>query len=261
MVAPRSSPPPIQPLATLALGAALLAGAAPASAQTTYRLGLRGGLNRALTTLDAASNFSGTYPFSGSADKSALHAWQAGLVLEASSGKWAFQPALLFTQKGEKFHTSLYSSGVAGYSIQETSSTNRYNWLEIPLNVVYTLGGDHGLQLFAGPYVALAVGGNQRGTAAGAAYYGPVYDPLPSPAVDFDDKVAYGSNSNNRRLDAGVNFGVGYRQGPLQVQLGYGLGLRNLHQYSENADFTHEFGGDAAYNRVAQLTGTYFFSL
>jgi len=48
----------------------------------------------------------------------------------------------------------------------------------------------------------------------------------------------------------------------VQVQLGYGLGLRNLHQPADNGRvaFVHDFGADAAYNRVAQLTGTYFFN-
>jgi hypothetical protein len=249
-------------LLTPALAAALLLSTA-ASAQTTFRLGLRGGANRALTTVAATGSASGTYPFSYSTDKGALYAWQAGVVLEASQGNFAFQPALLFTQKGEQTNITLYASGVAGYSASQTTSTNRYNWLEIPLNVVYTLHGDHGLQVFAGPYVALGVGGRQRGSTNAVSYYGPVYDPLPGIERPINENISYGDGTNNHRLDVGVNFGVGYRQGPVQVQLGYGLGLRNLHQPAETSrvDFVHEFGADAAYNRVAQLTGTYFFSL
>ena len=231
---------------------------APAPAQTTFRLGLRGGANRALTTPEAA-NASG-FGFTSSADKSPIYAWQAGVVLEVNHGKFAFQPAIAFSQKGEKINTTETYGDFGVYTTKKTSS-NRYNWLELPLNVVYTMHGDHGLQLFAGPYVALAVGGRQRGTTFQAnpfAKFAP---------QEFDDKAAFGSSTNNRRLDAGINFGVGYRQGPLQVQLGYGLGLRNLHQdngvgidpgFSINY---HNFNADAAYNRVAQLTGTYFFSL
>jgi hypothetical protein len=252
-------------LPTPALAAALLLGlsAAPAAAQTTFRLGLRGGANRALTTVAASGNSSGNYPFSYSTDKAALYAWQAGVVLEAASGKFAFQPALVFTQKGEKTSIALSASGVTGYTATQTTSTNLYNWLELPLNVVYTLHGDHGLQVFAGPYLALAVGGRQRGTTTATSYYGSAVDPLPGRAVDFDNATTYGAGTNNRRLDAGVNFGVGYRQGPIQVQLGYGLGLRNLHQPADTrrVDFGHELAADAAYNRGAQLTGTYFFGL
>ncbi|MFD1469614.1 outer membrane beta-barrel protein [Hymenobacter caeli] len=242
-------------ITTSLLAVALLAGATAASAQTTFRLGLRGGANRALTTVDGASNFINGINLFYSADKLPVYAWQAGAVLEMSFGKLALQPALVFSQKGEKLHT-YYSSGDYALYYTETTSTNRYNWLELPLNVVYTLHGDHGLQAFAGPYVALAVGGNQQGT---------VYRTISvrTAPQDFDTQVSYGPNTNNRRLDAGVNFGVGYRQGPLQVQLGYALGLRNLHQDGGTFyyDYGHNFNADAAYNRVAQLTGTYFFSL
>ena len=58
-----------------------------------------------------------------------------------------------------------------------------------------------------------------------------------------------------RRFDAGLTAGVGYRVGPLQMQLGYGLGLIN--QQPEKAP---AFRDDlpAYYQRVAQLTATYF---
>ncbi len=251
-------------LLALALAAALLLSAAGAAAQTTYCLGLRGGANRALTTVAAAGNSSGTYPFSYSTAKATLYAWQAGVVLEASRGNFSLQPGLIFTQKGEQTTNAFYASGFTGSNESQTNTTTRYNWLEIPLNVVYTLHGDHGLQVFAGPYVALGLGGRQRGSSTLATYYGPATDPVPGLERPIDDeRVSYGNGTNNRRLDVGVNFGVGYRQGPVQVQLGYGLGLRNLHQPAQTstAGFAHEFGADAARNRVAQFTGTYFFSL
>jgi hypothetical protein len=242
----------------LLLAGSLLLGAATASAQTTFLIGVRGGANRALTTLDGARINSGFYSATG--DKSPIYAWQAGVALEIAFGKFALQPAILFSQKGEKFSTfETYGDPGFGVNTIERTSVNRYNWMELPLNFVYTLHGDHGLQVFAGPYVALAVGGRQRGTTH--PYYGPAVDGIP---FDFDNQVSYGPDTNNRRIDAGVNFGVGYRQGPVQVQLGYGLGLLNLHQPSTNillGAFYHDFNVDAAYNRVAQLTGTYFFSL
>jgi hypothetical protein len=246
---------------TTPLLAALLLSGAAASAQTTFRLGLRGGANRASTTVDPAGNSSGNYPFSSSIDKSAIYAWQAGVVLEANFGKLAFQPALLFSQKGEALHTTLFLSGFTGYNSDEVRSTNRYNWLEVPLNVVYTLHGDHGLQVFAGPYVAVAVGGRQRGSTA-SAYYGPPTYQVPSSATsrDFDERVAYGPDANNRRVDAGLNFGLGYRQGPVQAQFGYALGLLNLHK-TTGRDYFPELAATAAYNRGVQLTGTYFFAL
>ena len=177
-----------------------------------------------MTTPEAA-NASG-FGFTSSADKSPIYAWQAGVVLEVNYGKIAFQPAIAFSQKGEKINTT-ETYGDFGVYTTEKTSFNRYNWPELPLNVVYTLHGDHGLQLFAGPpYVALAVGGRQRGTSVTYSVYGvPQRKPTP---VAFENNMTYGPGTENWRLDAGLNFGVGYRQGPLQVQLGYGLGLRNL---------------------------------
>jgi hypothetical protein len=244
------------------LAASLLLSAAPASAQTTFHLGVRGGLNRALTTLaDASNSASPTTQFS--ADKSAIFAWQAGLVLEARFGKLALQPAVLFSQKGEKLTTSTSTPGVVWTNTVTTTSANRYNWLEIPVNLVYTSHTDHGWQLLAGPYVAVAVGGRQRGTTA--YFSGPTAVPITP--NEFDKPVLYGSQYNTRRLDAGLNFGLGYRQGPWQVQATYSLGLLNLHHPSDSfiiveyPSFNHNFEADPAYNRVAQLTGTYFFAL
>lgn len=239
-----------------ALCAAALLAAASASAQTEFGFGLRGGANRAGTTVDGANN-SDTFQFTRSTEKSSLYGWQVGVALEARFGKLAFQPALVFSQKGDKLHATSSDGGVAGYSYSETTSTNRYNWLEIPLNVAYTLHGDHGLQVFAGPYVAAAVGGRQRGNANGYSTVG--YPRTGAYSEDFDAPASFGPGTSNHRWDAGFNLGVGYRQGPLQVQLGYGLGLLNLHR--ANDGFTYQnFNTSPAYNRTAQLTATYFVS-
>ena len=226
---------------------------ASVAAQPTFRLGLRGGLNRTTSTVEPAS-ISPSSQYYCSASKSAIYAWQAGAVLEVGFHRFALQPALVFSQKGEQFDAATSISGVAGVSGTAMSTVNRYNWLELPVNVVYTL---HGFQVFAGPYVALGVGGRQRGTISG---FSPFARFAPQ---STNEKVAYGPDSNNRRLDAGVNFGIGYRQCPVQMQLGYGLGLRNLHQSNpyQLYDYGHDFNQDAAYNRVLQLTGTYFFKL
>ena len=232
----------------------VLLSAASVAAQPTFRLGLRGGLNRATSTVGPAST-SPSSQYYYSASKSAIYAWQAGAVLEVTFHRFSLQPALVFSQKGEQFDATASSSGIADVYGTKSSTINRYNWLELPVNVVYTL---HGFQVFAGPYVALGVGGRQHGTISG---FSPYYTrPMPQ---YVDEKVAYGPDSNNRRLDAGVNFGIGYQRGPLQVQLGYELGLWNLHQNNsyQHYDYGHDFNQDAAYNRVAQLTGTYFFKL
>jgi hypothetical protein len=256
----------VKHLSTL-FAASLLLSVAPASAQTTFHLGVRAGLNRALTTEDAAANYSqvrGPVYATYSASKSAIYAWQAGVVAAIGFGKISLQPALLFSQKGEKQRliSDLKSNNYYYYNYTEETVTSRSNWLELPLNVVYTRHGDHGWQVLAGPYVALALGGRQTGTTynSSSGARGPYTDPI-------DQKILYGSQYNNRRFDAGLNAGLGYRQGPWQVQATYSLGLVNLHHPSdaniivEYPQFYRNFGTDAAYTRVAQLTGTYFFAL
>jgi hypothetical protein len=84
--------------------ASLLLSATTATAQTTFRLGVRGGLNRALITQDAASNYSqlqSNTQTNYSAYKSAIYAWQAGAVLDVSFGKISLQPALIFLRKAK----------------------------------------------------------------------------------------------------------------------------------------------------------------
>jgi hypothetical protein len=236
---------------------ALLLSAVAASAQTSFHLGVRGGLNRALTTVDAAGTQDNRPAYAYSSSKSAIYTWQAGAVAEVIFGKISLQPALVFAQKGERFQSSI-EQGDLVYASSATTGTTRSNWLELPLNVVYTIHRDHGLQMFAGPYVALAVGGRQNGIVDSQGML-----IFTQPRV-FNDALSYGSGTTNRRLDAGVNFGVGFRQGPMQMQAGYGLGLRNLHQADSSfptSAYYHNFNADAAYNRIIQLTGTYFFTL
>jgi hypothetical protein len=239
------------------LAAIVLLATATAAAQTKPRfsLGVRGGANFARTTVDPAGNQT-SFASSVATTKSGIAAWQMGVVLNASFGKLALQPALLFSQKGEQLHYEWYQGGFAGSYGYEVASTSRTNWIELPLNVVYTLHGDHGLQVLAGPYLALGVGGRAKSSTS---YTGtsPFYDPV-GPG-SYNEAIRYGSDTYNRRLDVGLNFGLGYRLGPVQVQANYGLGLRNLHA-SDPYRFP-VYQTDAAYNRVAQLTGTYFFNL
>ena len=226
--------------------AAALLAASSAAAQTTFHFGLRAGAHRAITTLD---NRLESYEASYSAEKSGLFAGQAGVVLDVRFAHLTLQPALLFSQKGVRARILTSAIGVAGVSYFETSSTNRSNWLELPLNVVYPLPGGHGLHVFAGPYVAAQVGGRERGTAVSYTVFSSLqssdryYSEFHTPAYSVYDRTV--------RWDAGLNAGVGYRHGPLQVQLGYGLGLLDLHP----TDSPHT---RATRNRVAQLTATYF---
>ncbi|MCB2409153.1 PorT family protein [Hymenobacter lucidus] len=248
-----------------AILAAFLFTATTASAQTTYRFGVRVGGNLATTTEKgpqqyAVANASGTY------SKSPVFAGQLGVVMEVARGNVAFQPALVFSQKGTDIDgVTTIVDGTSGYEVRrEGHSKARYHWLELPLNVVYTLPGTTGLQLFAGPYAAVGVGGQVK-TVIDNTTTDPSQGTVPP--TRFKAEITYGLDNTpagggglsirefySRRFDAGFNAGVGYRRGPFQVQAGIGLGLVNL--YYSNAEGYDEQSG---YNRMAQLTGTYFF--
>lgn len=212
-----------------------------AAAQTTFRFGLRGGGQLAWATL--ATPALGSEYLPERTGQRPLLAWQAGAVLEAHFGRLALQPALVFSQKDSKitaagsWYNALAYSTLNRFEAQVTTHTN---WLELPLNLVYTAHGDHGFQVFAGPYVAVGLGRARTGTVTLSS----TIDAANLPSVRSLD--AEGNNGGDyRRLDAGV----GYRRGPWQVQTGYGLGLLNA--YSGE-------GQPASHNREPQFTATYF---
>lgn len=243
----------------------LLLAAGGASAQTEYRLGVRVGGNWARTTVKGPTE-STTGNATGSYRKSGLLGGQLGVVLEARHGDFALQPALLFSQKGTVIHESVVVRTDTGHELRrEGRTTARYHWLELPLNVVYTLPGKLGLQLLAGPYVAVGVGG--RASTSIDNFSTDPSQPVVVPTTIFVDQIAYGlpkatmglgslsiRGFASRRVDAGLNLGLGFRRDRLQLQASYGLGVVNLY-YDEVVSYNSRSG----YNEAAQLTGTYFF--
>ena len=249
-------------LSTLAL---LALTSSAAQAQTTITFGPRLGVNL------SRFSYSGTpQQFD---DVKSMAGVQVGATANISFGNLAFQPSLIFSQKGAE----LKSSGRAvndGYPFTYAiTASPKLSYIELPLNFVYTSGGDHGFQLFAGPYVAMGVGG-------GGSYNVAITSTDPDLALFNGDypgtlKVEYGTQQNDnaaapnnpnatsapplvltfRRLDAGLNGGIGYRVGPFQAQLGYGLGLVNFVPNDNNGQDT----GSKGYNRGFQLAANYFF--
>lgn len=247
---------------------ALLLAATTASAQTTYRLGVRAGLNRATVTKEVPDRIDQP-DFFYTQRKSARFTGQIGVIAEAARGPLALQTGLLFAQKGTVIRGSLTQDSFANPTLYKLYRDGRtvvsYHWLEVPLNVVYS-PGKSGLQLFAGPYVAVGVGGKAVSVIDNRSEDPAL--PVLEPVTRYTDVIEYGSQKPSsgplrlstrgyysKRFDAGINAGVGYRRGPVQVQLGYGYGLINLYEHGV-IDQPSIQGG---YNRVAQLTGTYFF--
>lgn len=141
----------------------------------------------------------------------------------------SIQPGVIFTMKGSK------SSEIDDFSSNE-------NYLEIPINVVANFNG---IQVFAGPYVAVGLFGKIKGGDDDITikYKSDVS------LDDFKEGESYTS-----LLDYGLNIGAGYMiNETMQVQLGYGLGLANT-----LPKFDGEKPDDKVTNNVLQFTFTYF---
>ncbi|MBO2010334.1 porin family protein [Hymenobacter negativus] len=242
-------------------------------AQTTVSFGPRLGLN--------ISNFSykyGNIPAGLSNEASAIAGVQVGGTLNVGFGKFAFQPSLLFSQKGAELKFSAVDNTNVPYVTTITyTATPKLNYLEVPLNFVYTSDTDNGFQVFAGPYVAFGVGGNGSSKLAitsndpdvlmsGAVNSFPIaltieYGSKQNANTQLDDALNNGLASSPeviatfRRFDAGLNAGLGYRVGPFQAQIGYSLGLLNLTPNDPDGNDTD----GKIYNRGFQLTANYFF--
>jgi hypothetical protein len=243
-------------LAGVAASTLLLAGTA-AQAQTTF--GVRLGLN--------SSNIN--YKVDDSQDEmpdsKRLLGPQVGVVMNAQFGNLSVQPALLYSMKGDKLsekdtETQAVGSNTYTYSY-DIKSTRRLSYLELPVNFVYSLNGEEGgFQVFAGPYVGLGIGGEVDYTVKFSETLNGQVTESGSESESLKIKYAnkYGDDEDSeyvRTLDAGLNFGVGYKTGPFQAQLGYGLGLANLIPADEDGTKSK----DKAMNRNIQFNLTYFF--
>lgn len=221
--------------ALLAGGLALLA--APAQAQTTFSIGPQVGL-----TVAGASN--------ASPNTSTIHyraGFEAGVQSIVQFGHLAVQPSLHFSQKGLNEHY--------GYDLYSRYTDYRLNYLTLPLNVAYSLRPDgQGLQVFAGPYVGLLLGGNyqltsdDRGPFGGTDYYEGTIAPgttytIPAPGTTAPQPRLC------QRVDAGFQAGLGYRFGKLLAQANFAFGLTDLHPLMP-----------AAHNRTAQASLSYLFT-
>lgn len=238
----------------LGLTAVLALAATSAQAQATISFGPRVGVNLSSASISGPDT-------EGISPKS-IFGGQLGATADVRFGNFAVQPSLVFSRKGFQLTQSgseTFNGATATYSDKRTLNIN---YLELPVNFVYTTGGDHGFQMFAGPYVAFGVGGS-------APYETDVVIPgfindhkSGTGKVNFANQEPTSSNSSSsdndvtvRRFDVGGNVGIGYRQGPFQVQASYGLGFGNIIPLSSDGSDTK----NKAHNQLGQLTVNYFF--
>lgn len=221
---------------------------APAArGQTSLRLGPRVGLNLATYHFDESAKVAVKY-------RPGLEAGVAGVVRR---GAFALHVAALYSQKGltNRYSIDIRDSNNTIVDVGDGQSRSRLHYVVLPLSLAYGLGPDgRGPHVFAGPYLGVLLGGNYQSTVvhrvSGATYTSegrirPVNDEAP-------DLAAY-----TRRVDAGVQAGVGYQHGALLLQAASSLGLRNGAPkfFFNGVPVTT----NAYYNRVVQGSLTYLF--
>jgi hypothetical protein len=222
---------------------------ATAHAQTTFSFGLKGGLTGAKAHYQDSPN-----TLTGKA--SYRLGFEAGVQGVLSWNHWQFQPALLYRRNS--FHlagTQTDVIGTDGVTPAPYEEDIRLSYLTVPVMLAYAQQGNgQGLQVFAGPYLSVLVGGHFRfwrpSTAAIVSVEGPVKGGA-RPASSFFNFVNY-----SQRVDAGLQAGLGYRYKQALLQATYSVGLRNL--TSENSSSYIGFGPNYK-NRVFQVSLAYLF--
>jgi hypothetical protein len=227
----------------LLLATTLLSATSAAQAQVHFTAGPQAGYT--LTTVNFKLDSGRPYT------TSSRSGFAAGVMADIGFGHLAIQPAVQFAQKG--YDQTVTSSLV-------TSSQVRFNYLAVPINLAYTQHRDgQGVQVFVGPYVGVLLGGHYTSVTR--------YPPsILLPDITKSGKVvaaesyapsATDSSFYSRRLDAGLQFGLGYRYQGLLLQAAYSLGLTNQASVAEQLPG----GGPSVYptyrNRAFQVSLAY----
>ncbi len=228
----------------------LLAGsllvASGAQAQATFSVGPRVGLNI------SSAQFTRELTYPEQVSYTSRPGVEAGLTSTLQLGHFAVQPSLLFSQKGYRSAGDYLGFDTFTHYEEEVS----LNYLTLPLNFAFTLGRNgQGLQVFAGPYVSLLVGGNHTSQARG--FDERAEKVKAATLASIDDNLA--NDRYAQRFDGGLQAGVGYCLKGFQLQASYSLGLRNSAvQFRYNGKvYDNE---PAYYNRAFQVSLSYLVS-
>ena len=159
--------------------------------------GIKAGLNLS-TIYFNNSNTAGNYKY--------LSGFNAGGIVNIEFSNFTIQPGLFYSTKGDKVPVVLVTQNQIA---SVTTGTNRLNYLELPVNILYNfLNIPQGnLHLGGGPYLGYGV--SEKGSVNGKSISGPF--------TEFA-----------RNSDYGLNFIVGARfMNKFLADASYGLGLAN----------------------------------
>ena len=144
-----------------------------------------------------------------------LPGFRAGVFMDfAITPHLSLIPELLFSQKRTQLEMTTYpyndGTNTTFYGAWSCTKATLY-YIELPVNIAYkfNFGGKQSLFPFAGAYVAKAVSGNK----------------------------SLGSGKlETKRIDYGLNYGLGYQHSHTIFKVQYNQGLANLSNISGNTD-------------------------
>ena len=166
----------------------------------------------------------------------------------------SFNAAIMYISKGVIIDQTNYL--IIEEATVEGHSVFTYNYLEIPLNIVYRKGD---FSVFGGPYIGLGLNGKEFNdfsiTFDGGEIIRDQKGDLKAVYGEFtdDDRANYIDGFSG--IDYGINVGIGYILGPTMISLGFSRGHNDLEAKREG----RLKDNDSITNRVIVLSATYMF--
>lgn len=161
----------------------------------------------------------------------------------------SLQPGLLLSLKG---------SAVDVKEEYDATGYDRYTiaYLDIPINVAFKFGG---FQLYAGPYLGIAVSGKDKWDLEGDGWDDKdsqdfIFVIGKADPEDFEENE---TGTVMKRFDYGIGLGAGYKLGPVLLGIGAEIGLANLTPDVKDVDFNPS--DYKVHNLSASFTATFFF--
>lgn len=169
------------------------------------------------------------------ASRKGIHIGLMADVPFSPNSNFYFQPGMFFSNKGQRFSTSL---DTATGDISNVTARQFINYMEIPLNLVYKvgLGKKSSLLIGGGPYVSFLYGGKERKDV----YY-KNGDVTTTENTDLKRARTFGQYNN---LDYGANALLGFELGRVYLTANYSQGLGDFYKADNNdGSFRHQVMG------------------
>lgn len=173
--------------------------------------------------------------------------WKGGLIAQVPlSTNFYFQPQLNLLSKGGKIDEQ-ETMDFNGVPVTATVKGDaKLTYLELPLNVVYSTGGeDGGFFIGIGPSISFGIGGQFTGNAT-ASFGGQTASEPFDADVKFDGKTDDEANDDNahfKSVDFGATALVGYQlSSGLFINAHYNYGFSNIDPNSGSESKNRYFG-------------------